>query len=57
MVDAVFATAIEAGAIRVWEPAATRWGNYRCRVIDIEGYEWTFGTYGPGASSGPAVHQ
>ncbi len=47
-VDAVFASAIEAGATGVWEPAATEWGNYRCRVDDLEGYEWTFGTHVPG---------
>jgi uncharacterized glyoxalase superfamily protein PhnB len=32
----------------VWEPAGTEWGNYRCRVLDIEGHEWTFGVYRPG---------
>lgn len=47
-VDAVFASALEAGATAVWEPAQTEWGNYRCRVDDIEGYEWTFGTHIPG---------
>ncbi|WP_340684541.1 VOC family protein [Amycolatopsis coloradensis] len=47
-VDAVFASAIEAGATSVWEPVNTEWGNYRCRVDDLEGYEWTFGTYVPG---------
>lgn len=50
-VDAVFATATEAGATVVWQPAETQWGNYRCRVADIEGYEWTFGTYRPGEST------
>lgn len=29
-------------------PELTDWGNYRCRVADIEGYEWTFGTHLPG---------
>ncbi|MFE6614492.1 VOC family protein [Amycolatopsis sp. NPDC057786] len=48
-VDAVYASAIEAGATSVWEPADTEWGNYRCRVDDLEGYEWTFGTYVFGA--------
>ncbi|UUV35281.1 VOC family protein [Amycolatopsis roodepoortensis] len=47
-VDAVFASAIEAGATSVWKPEDTEWGNYRCRVDDLEGYEWTFGTYVPG---------
>ncbi|MER6663405.1 VOC family protein [Amycolatopsis japonica] len=47
-VDAVFASAVEAGATAVWKPEDTEWGNYRCRVDDLEGYEWTFGTYVPG---------
>ncbi|KZB82277.1 VOC family protein [Amycolatopsis regifaucium] len=47
-VNAVFASAIEAGATTVWEPTNTEWGNYRFRVDDLEGYEWTFGTYVPG---------
>ncbi|UMP01916.1 VOC family protein [Amycolatopsis sp. EV170708-02-1] len=51
-VDAVFASAIEAGATQVWKPEDTEWGNYRCRVDDLEGYEWTFGTYVPGEPQG-----
>ena len=51
-VDAVYATAVEAGATVVWEPGATEWGSYRCRVLDLEGYEWTFGTLRPGESQG-----
>lgn len=51
-VDEVYATAVEAGATSVWEPANTPWGNYRCRVLDLEGFEWTFGTLRPGESSG-----
>lgn len=51
-VDAAFATAVEAGATVVWEPGATEWGSYRCRVLDLEGYEWTFGTLHPGESQG-----
>ncbi|WP_191257073.1 VOC family protein [Amycolatopsis oliviviridis] len=47
-VDAVFASAIEAGATTVWKPENTEWGNYRFRVDDLEGYEWTFGTHIPG---------
>ncbi|OXM49913.1 VOC family protein [Amycolatopsis alba] len=47
-VDAVFASAIEAGTTPVWKPEKTEWGNYRCRVDDLEGYEWTFGTHIPG---------
>lgn len=46
-VDAVFATAVAAGATPVWEPAASDW-NHRCRVLDPEGHEWTFATLRPG---------
>lgn len=47
-VDAIYARALDAGAVGVWEPADTEWGNYRCRVVDPEGFEWTFGTHRPG---------
>jgi len=47
-VDAVYATAVRAEADVVWEPGTTEWGNYRFRVADPEGYEWTFGTHKPG---------
>lgn len=47
-VDSTFRTAVEAEAVVVFEPHDTEWGNYRCRVRDLEGYEWTFGTYKPG---------
>ncbi|MBO2446219.1 hypothetical protein J4573_03900 [Actinomadura barringtoniae] len=47
-VDAVFADAVKEGATPIWKPEATKWGNYRCRVLDLEGYEWTFGIYRPG---------
>lgn len=47
-VDAMFAKATTAGADVVWKPELTEWGNYRFRVADPEGYEWTFGTHRPG---------
>lgn len=47
-VDAVHGRALQAGATVVWEPASTEWGNYRCRILDPEGFEWTFGTHRPG---------
>jgi uncharacterized glyoxalase superfamily protein PhnB len=47
-VDAVFASAVKAGAEVIWTVDNTEWGNYRCRVADLEGYEWTFGTHRPG---------
>ena len=48
VVDEVFASAVGAGADVVWEPGSTEWGNYSCRLVDPEGYEWTFGTHRPG---------
>jgi uncharacterized glyoxalase superfamily protein PhnB len=47
-VEAIWQQAIDAGAAPVWKPEETQWGNYRCRVRDLEGYEWTFGTHKPG---------
>ncbi|WP_433274028.1 VOC family protein [Actinosynnema sp. CS-041913] len=47
-VDALYARAVGAGGVTVWEPGATEWGNYRFRVVDPEGFEWTFGTHRPG---------
>lgn len=47
-VDAVYARALGAGAVGVWGPALTEWENYRCRMRDLEGREWTFGTHIPG---------
>jgi uncharacterized glyoxalase superfamily protein PhnB len=51
-VDTVWERALAAGATPVWKPEGTEWGNYRCRVRDIEGYEWTFGTHKPGEPAG-----
>ncbi|GAA0578777.1 glyoxalase [Kribbella sandramycini] len=48
-VEAIYRSAVAAGAESVWEPEESEWGNYRCRVADVEGYEWTFGTHRPGA--------
>lgn len=42
-VDAVWASALAADATPVWESAWTARGNYRCRVRDPEGREWTLG--------------
>jgi uncharacterized glyoxalase superfamily protein PhnB len=47
-VDAVHARALDAGATEILKPEALQWGNYRCRVGDPEGFEWTFGTHHPG---------
>lgn len=48
VVDGVWEQALAAGADPVWTPEWTPWGNYRCRVRDPEGYEWTFGVHRPG---------
>ncbi|MEM8988511.1 MAG: VOC family protein [Pseudomonadota bacterium] len=48
-VDGVFERAKAAGAHVVWEPHDTEFGTRRCRVLDPEGYEWSFGSYRPGA--------
>lgn len=47
-VQRIYAKAIGAGATGIWRPDTTEWGNYRCRVTDPEGFEWTFGTHRPG---------
>lgn len=51
-VDAVWERALAASATPVWKPEETEWGNYRCRVRDPEGYEWSFGTHKPGEPAG-----
>jgi uncharacterized glyoxalase superfamily protein PhnB len=47
-VDAHFERARAAGARVVYTPEDTEWGTRRYRVLDPEGYEWSFGTYRPG---------
>jgi hypothetical protein len=37
-----------AGARVVYPPEDAEWGTHRYRVLDPEGYEWSFGTYRPG---------
>lgn len=49
--DVLHARACDAGATAVWKPERTEWGNYRSRVIDPEGFEWTLGTHRPGERS------
>ena len=48
-VDEHFARAEAAGATVVHPPEDTDWGTRRYRVLDPEGYEWSFGSYRPGA--------
>jgi uncharacterized glyoxalase superfamily protein PhnB len=51
-VDAHFARAQAAGARVVYPPGDTEWGTRRYRVLDPEGYEWSFGSYRPGTAGG-----
>ena len=46
-VDKIYKQAIAAGAKSVLSPENTEWGARRARVKDLEGYEWSFGTYEP----------
>ena len=46
-VDELYASATASGASSVWVPEQSEW-NYRCRVVDPQGVEWTVGTYRPG---------
>jgi len=47
-VDALYTRAIDACATTIWKPETTEWGNYRFRVVDREGFEWSFGVHRPG---------
>ena len=46
-VDEAYASATAAGGVSVWVPEQSEW-NYRARVVDPQGVEWTIGTYRPG---------
>ena len=48
-VDAHHERARAAGARIVYGPEDTDFGTRRYRVLDPEGYEWSFGTYSPSA--------
>ena len=49
-VAALHGAALQAGGSSVFAPEKTEWGTERVRVLDPEGYEWSFGTYEPGGS-------
>lgn len=36
------------GATEVYPPEQTEWGTWRARFTDLDGHEWTIGTYQPG---------
>lgn len=47
-VDEHYERARAAGAHVVFPPEDTPWGTRRYRVLDLEGREWSFGSYQPG---------
>ena len=49
-VEAPFERAQAGGARVVFPPENTPWGTRRYRVLDPEGYEWSFGNYRPGTA-------
>jgi uncharacterized glyoxalase superfamily protein PhnB len=51
-VDDHYERSVASGAMVVFPPEDTAWGTRRYRVLDPEGYEWSFGSYRPGAVAG-----
>jgi uncharacterized glyoxalase superfamily protein PhnB len=51
-VDAHHARARAGGAHIVLESEDTEFGTRRYRALDLDGYEWSFGTYQPSLDSG-----
>jgi uncharacterized glyoxalase superfamily protein PhnB len=49
-VRGLFERAVSAGAAAVYPPEFTDWGTQRARLRDLDGHEWTLGTYQPGRS-------
>ena len=47
-VDAAFERATAAGADVVFGPEETEWGTTRARFRDLDGHEWSVGSYEPG---------
>ena len=47
-----FERAVEAGADVVYGPEETEWGTQRARFRDIDGHEWSIGSYQPGGGWG-----
>lgn len=44
-VDSLYSRATAAGAKVVSEPSDAFWGDRYCTLLDIDGYEWSFGSY------------
>ena len=51
-VDATYERAIAGGGRSVFGPEDTEWGTRRARILDLDGYEWSFGTHQPGQAWG-----
>lgn len=49
-VDAWHRRAVAAGGQDIFPPEDTEWGTRRARVLDLEGKEWSAGTYRPGSA-------
>lgn len=49
-IDQLHQQAVDLGASSLHPPERTRWGNYRCELLDPQGHQWSFGTYVPGHS-------
>ena len=47
-IRAMHEKAVSAGATSLIAPEETVWGNFRCELLDPEGFQWSFGTYVPG---------
>ncbi len=49
--DAHYERARAAGAEIAYPPEDTDFGTRRYRALDLDGYEWSFGTYRPSSGS------
>lgn len=47
-IDRLHQHAVGMGATSLRAPGSTKWGNYRCELLDPQGHQWSFGTYVPG---------
>ncbi|SDS60151.1 Uncharacterized conserved protein PhnB, glyoxalase superfamily [Friedmanniella luteola] len=47
-VDDLYVRAVAAGATVLRGPETTAWGNHRFEVLDLEGHQWSVGSYRPG---------
>ncbi|MGB5951783.1 MAG: VOC family protein [Ornithinimicrobium sp.] len=47
-VPELHARLLDLGAAEVFAPEQTEWGTWRSRFTDLDGHEWSIGTYQPG---------